>query len=128
MKQTTSERLAEAMRIRGLRQIDVVEKLKPLCEQYNIKFGRNNISQYLSGKVLPKQDKLVLLSRVLNVSEAWLMGFDVPMERQNPENTEAPIVTNDERFQLAYELCEKLNDKEMGIVKDMIRSLVDRRE
>ena len=41
----------------------------------------SDISQYCSGKTEPNQEKLFILGNALNVSEAWLMGFDVPMER-----------------------------------------------
>lgn len=81
-KTTTSERLKQIMSEQGLRQADILEKAKPYCEKFGLKLGRNDISQYVSGKVLPKQDKLTLLGYTLNVSEAWLMGFDVPRERE----------------------------------------------
>lgn len=40
------------------------------------------MSQYISGAFKPKQDRTYLIAQALNVSEAWLMGFDVPMERK----------------------------------------------
>ena len=36
--------------------------------------GKSAISQYLSGKVTPKGDKLLILAKALNVSVSWLMG------------------------------------------------------
>ena len=45
--------------------------------------NKSDISQYVSGKVEPNQDKLYVLAKALNVSEAWLMGYDVPMERSS---------------------------------------------
>ena len=45
------------------------------------------ISQYRSGKYEPKQDRLETFAIALNVSEAWLMGFDVPMEREPFDKT-----------------------------------------
>ena len=77
----TSERLRALMNTNGYRQVDILEKCKPYCDKYNVKLGRNDLSQYVNGKVEPKQDKLSILSLALNVNEAWLMGFDVPMER-----------------------------------------------
>ena len=47
----------------------------------NVKMNKSDISQYCSGKTEPNQEKLFILGNALNVSEAWLMGFDVPMER-----------------------------------------------
>ncbi|WP_243124926.1 hypothetical protein [Clostridium cuniculi] len=37
----------------------------------------------MSGKYTPKQNNIYLIAEALNVNEAWLMGYDVPMERTN---------------------------------------------
>lgn len=42
---------------------------------------RTVISGYVRGKFKPKQDNLHSLATVLNVNEAWLMGFDVDKRR-----------------------------------------------
>ena len=87
-KTTTSERLKQIMSEQGLRQADILERAKPYCEKFGLKLGRNDISQYVSGKVLPKQDKLTLLGYTLNVSEAWLMGYDVSPSRDVHSNNQ----------------------------------------
>lgn len=69
------------MKERNLRQIDILNLTMPYCEQYGIKFNKSDLSQYISGKTEPNQDKLAILGMALNVSESWLMGFDVPMTR-----------------------------------------------
>lgn len=82
---TTPIRLNELIRLRGLKQIDILNKAAYYCDKYNIKLTKSDLSQYISGKVsTPTQDKLFVLANALNVSEAWLMGFDVPMERKTP--------------------------------------------
>ena len=53
MKKTTSDRLKEYMNMTGLKQVDILEKCKPLCEKYDIRIGKNDLSQYVSGKVQP---------------------------------------------------------------------------
>lgn len=45
---------------------------------------KSSISQYLSGYAKPKQDRIYLMAKALDVSEAWLMGYDAPMERTPP--------------------------------------------
>lgn len=67
------------MNIRGLKQVDILNKLQPLCSIYDVKFNKSDLSQYVSGKTEPNQDKLFILSKALNVDVAWLMGFDVPV-------------------------------------------------
>lgn len=81
MKQeNTSIRLKKIMQERNLRQVDILELTAPLCKKYDVKMNKSDISQYVSGKVEPSQDKLVILGMALNVNEAWLMGYDVPMD------------------------------------------------
>lgn len=60
--------------------------------------NRSIISQWLKGQYKAKQDKLSILSDVLNVSEVWLMGYDVPMKKITPKNNvsaEYGLLTND---------------------------------
>ena len=112
-KKTTSERLKQLMAERNLRQVDILEKAQPYCAKFGVKLGRNDISQYVSGKVLPKQDKLTVLAHTLNVSEAWLMGFDVPPER---EGSATPIYINANASKLYWterlsEIVNKITDE-----------------
>lgn len=94
MGNNTSERLKYLMEERGLKQIDILNKCVPICDKFGIKMGRNDISQYVSGKVKPKQDKLSILAIALGVSEAWLMGYDVPMTDNNNLNTNNHIFSS----------------------------------
>lgn len=47
--------------------------------------NKSDISQYVSGKVEPNQDKLYILSNALNVREAWLMGYDICTDKMSME-------------------------------------------
>ena len=85
---TTSERLQYLMQTQNLKQVDILNKCLPICNKYNVKMGRNHISQYVSGKVKPNQDKLSILALALNVNEAWLMGYDVPMTNDIEETND----------------------------------------
>ena len=42
--------------------------------------SRSSLSEYAKGKFVPKQDKVYLISKALDVSPAWLMGFDVDID------------------------------------------------
>ena len=79
MKESTATRLKRIMEERNLKQVDVLRLCEPYCEKYGVKLKKNDLSQYLSGKVQPKQNKLSILGMALGVQEAWLMGYDVPM-------------------------------------------------
>lgn len=69
---TTGERIRYALDLRGMKQIELAERTG---------IGKSSISTYISGAYLPKQKNIYLMAKVLDVSEAWLMGADVPMER-----------------------------------------------
>lgn len=84
MRENTATRLQTLMDQRGLKQADILRLARPYCEKYKIKLGKSDLSQFVNGKVEPGQWKITILSLALNVSEAWLMGLDVPMERQTP--------------------------------------------
>ncbi|HEL0710539.1 TPA: helix-turn-helix domain-containing protein [Streptococcus equi subsp. zooepidemicus] len=86
---STSNRLKQLMSERNLRQVDILEKSKPFQKQLGVKMGRSTLSQYVSGKSVPAQRQLYLLSKTLNVSEAWLMGYDVAIERIPDEKRRA---------------------------------------
>lgn len=85
-KSNTAERLKEIMTKRNLRQVDILELCKPFCAEYGVKLGKNDLSQYISGKASPKQNKLFILSKALGVSSAWLMGFDDVSNEESDHN------------------------------------------
>lgn len=69
---TFSNRLKKAISIRNIKPVELSEKTG---------IDKSKISSYMSGRYKAKQDGIYLLAKSLNVSEAWLMGLDVPMER-----------------------------------------------
>lgn len=81
MKETVSNRLKQIMSERGLKQVDILRLSKPIQEEIGIKLSKSTLSQYVNGIQSPDQDRYYLLSKTLNVSEPWLMGFDVQKER-----------------------------------------------
>lgn len=93
----TSQRLKEIICERDLRQVDILNMAKPFCDKHNIKLTKVDLSQYISGKVEPGQAKLFILAEALNVSEAWLMGLDVPPQstRNSKWETESYSIEHD---------------------------------
>ena len=73
-----SDRLALALSLRGMKQSE-------LCAKTGI--PKSAISQYISGEFKPKQNRVFLIAQALNVDEAWLMGYDVPMEPVKKEES-----------------------------------------
>lgn len=68
-----SERIQKGLVFRNMKQADLVKKTG---------IGKSSISTYLSGSYEPKQKNICKMAKALNVNEAWLRGYDVPMERQ----------------------------------------------
>lgn len=76
--ETFQNRLKEAMQLRNIKQVDLVEKTG---------LDKTLINKYLSGISNARQQKLTLLADALNVNEVWLMGYDVPIQRDLTEGT-----------------------------------------
>lgn len=81
-----SARLKKAMSDKQMKQVD-------LCNKTGI--DKALISNYLSGKYKAKQDKLHKLAIALDVSEGWLMGYDVDMDREWFEEKEPSEISID---------------------------------
>ena len=65
-----SGRLRHAMDEAGLKQADLVRMAAARGE----KLGKSQLSQYVSGKVRPRQEALALLAGLLGVTADWLAG------------------------------------------------------
>lgn len=126
MKKTnTANRLKETMAERNIKQVDILRLAKPFCEKYGVKLAKNDLSQYVSGKVEPGQEKLTILGLALNVSEAWLMGFDVPKERESKK--EQPPVSG-ELSNVKRELIDfvdELTDEQAALALRVLKSIVE---
>ncbi|BDR63967.1 DNA-binding protein [Clostridium tetani] len=91
MSNTISERIKKGLEIRNMKQAELVEKTG---------IGKSSISTYISGAYEPKQKNIYKIAKALDVNEAWLMGLDVPMERQqltlnnNLSKEETTLLTN----------------------------------
>ncbi len=117
----TSERLKEIMNKRNLRQVDILNLTKPYCEQYNVKMNKSDISQYVSGKNEPSQDKLVVLGMALDVSEAWLIGYDVQEERHTLEDEDIANVFIQDSLEDIIDTLNAFSPKEKAHFKKYLQ-------
>lgn len=65
-----ADRLKQAMALRGKKQVDLIRA----AEEQEIKLGKSYVSQYVSGKTVPRADIMCFLAQVLQVDVAWLKG------------------------------------------------------
>ncbi|KAA9389622.1 helix-turn-helix domain-containing protein [Staphylococcus epidermidis] len=120
MKSSFSNRLKEAMRINGMKQIDIINKSK-LLNDTDVKISKTDLSQYVNGKTSPGQKKLYLLAKVLNVSEAWLLGYDVNPERLSDDDKR--LSHNGEI--IAAHISDDVTDEEMKQIINFINFIKD---
>lgn len=69
-----ADRLSYAMSKRNMKQVDLIRLTG---------INKGALSSYINGRYVPKQTNLFLIARALDVDEAWLMGYDVPMDKEN---------------------------------------------
>lgn len=70
-RSNTSERLKYLMDAKNLKQSDIIERVTSMGEY----ISKSALSQYVNGQSTPDQRKLTILSKALDVSEVWLMGY-----------------------------------------------------
>jgi transcriptional regulator with XRE-family HTH domain len=78
---------------------------------------KGSISNYLYGKYEPKSDAINKMAIALNVSEMWLWGYDVPMERDQKDSPEEPKLTEGEKVWL--ELYHRLSNETRAVLVNM---------
>lgn len=105
-------RIKKALSIRNMKQSELCEKTK---------ISKSVLSEYISGAYEPKQDRLLLLSQALNVDPVWLMGFDVPMEKEQKKfSPDEEGLTEGEKQVL--ELFRAIPEDQQPVVLAMIRA------
>lgn len=117
------DRLQEAMELRGLRAIDMVERTG---------IPKGTLSYYMSGKTEPKADRVYIIAKALDISEAWLLGFDVPMYRtdgQKKNDQLAELIvkmrTNDAYFNLVAMLAD-VDDERLDLVAKLVGGFINK--
>jgi transcriptional regulator with XRE-family HTH domain len=108
--ESCGQRIAKALNIREMKQTE-------LCKL--AKVPKSSLSLYLSGAYEPKQNRIYDMAKVLNVNEAWLMGYDVPMERQKNISNDKADLTEGEKVLL--DLFKQVPEENQQMMIDMIR-------
>lgn len=121
-KEQLHNRLQIAMDARGMRAVDLIDKTG---------IPKGTLSYYLSGKTKPKSDRLYILAEALDVSEAWLLGYDVPMQRtedQKKNDQLAKLIVKmraDDDFYNTVVALANLNEKQYRGVQQLIAAFDD---
>lgn len=97
---------------------DFAERLRIALDFRNMKatelseltgINKSTISQYLSKEYEPKRDRIELFAKTLNVNEAWLTGYDVPMEINLSDKNDSMI----EKYELSPEELKEYENIKM---------------
>ena len=96
-KKTFADRLKYVKEKKGKKQVDLIR----LAEEQGVKLGKSQVSQYVSGKTVPRADILRFLADALDVEADWLGGRepadvqDAPQEKNDVPERDAPVRKND---------------------------------
>lgn len=83
--ETFADRLRLAMEQQGKKQIDIIHD----AALRGVKIGKSHISQYVSGKNVPRAEILHCLAQVLDVEEEWLRSGRQEKSRQGGSGPQA---------------------------------------
>jgi len=101
------DRLKEALDYNGMKAIELAERMN---------VTRGTISQYMSGRCVPKGDRLHKIAVILNVRDEWLLGYDVSMQRQ--------AITQDEAEQILNKI-RSLSPEKQALALSLLQTLAD---
>lgn len=119
MKKEFKDRLKQAMDFRNVKAVD-------LCERGNI--PKSAMSYYISGRSEPKSPRLYIIAKLLDVDEAWLLGYDVPMERGTDQKELDELSAINERIKKEPEFrrlviqINHLNPEQLEAVNNLLSS------
>lgn len=127
MNSTISERLIELMELRNLKQADLVNSIEKYIKDNNldVRIGKSAISQYVSGKVVPKQDKIFVMASALNVDPVWLLGLE-PTKAKNATSYSADhLITDGKSIISVVELMEREDTRTQRFIYELVRDYLN---
>ena len=104
-------RIKKALSIKNMTQTE-------LCARARI--SKSTLSEYLSGKYEPKQDKIFVLAKALDVDPVWLWGYDVSMESKKESSPDESQLTEGEKLML--ELFRRIPEDRQQAALDLLRA------
>lgn len=119
-EETFSKRLKTAMEKQGKKQIDLIR----MAQERGIKLGKSHMSQYISGKNIPRADILHFLADVLTVDEDWLKNGAIDIKIYSGANDSKSICAGGEvmrEFKKSTKLDNVLYDVRGPVVDEAAR-------
>ena len=119
-EETFAKRLKTAMEQQGKKQIDLIR----MAQERGIKLGKSHMSQYISGKNIPRADILHFLAHVLAVDEDWLRNGTCDIKLYSGANDSKSICAGGEvmrEFKKSTKLDNVLYDVRGPVVDEAAR-------
>lgn len=119
-EETFAKRLKTAMEKQGKKQIDLIR----MAQERGIKLGKSHMSQYISGKNIPRADILHFLADVLTVDEDWLKNGTCDIKLYSGANDSKSICAGGEamrEFKKSTKLDNVLYDVRGPVVDEAAR-------
>lgn len=105
--ETFADRLKSAMTRQKKKQIDIVSE----AAKARVKLGKSHMSQYVSGKTVPRDDIMHFLAGALNVDEEWLKGGKTDNKvKKSAEKTEDQEKVSGGSSMREFKKSSKLNN------------------
>ena len=85
------ERLIEAMKLRDMTATELANKSG---------LAKSSVSRYLTGENIPRSIAIGKMANALNVSPAWILGYNLTIDGQEIPNIEIDKLTEENKTRL----------------------------
>lgn len=115
-----NNRINQALEVRGMKAVELAERSG---------ISESLIASYRKQRWQPKQTALYSMAKVLEVSEMWLAGYDVPMERPVEQvsmdklSTTVNTLRNNKRYQELVNAIIELDEEQLTLIENMVNQL-----
>lgn len=114
-------RISEALSLRNMKAVELAEKSG---------ISKSSLSSYISNRWQPKQAALYKMAKALDVSEMWLAGYDVTMQRPTEQKRADELAVLIHQLRKDSDLlriltyASKLNKDQKRIIEVMMSELI----
>lgn len=114
-------RIAEALSMRGIKAVELADRTG---------ITQSQIASWKRNRWQPKQTALYKMAKVLDVSEMWLAGYDVPMERSSEQKKADDLaeiihkMRDNDKYVDIMNYVIKLDDNQLIMIEQMLKGLI----
>ncbi len=102
-----ADRFGSLLKEKNIRQVELLR----LAEEAGMKLGKSQLSQYVSGKTVPRRETLAFLARTLSTTPEWLLG----------EEDDVTVAPSERTFQKSHKLDNVLYDVRGPVLEEAMK-------